>query len=151
MWSSNRVLSSQQLHIPYGGKPLRSFTRYYWRVQAYDKNGHASSWSPIAWFETAMLNENDWKGKWIGDGSEHPERTEDHYREDRMPLFRKDFKTGAATVTGARLYISGLGYYEAYINGKKVGDHVLDPGWTTYKKQVQYVVHDITPLYDKRK
>jgi alpha-L-rhamnosidase len=143
MWSSGKVLSSQQIHISYRGKPLRSSTRYYWRVKVYNKNDQSSSWSSIAWFETAMLQETDWKSKWISDGSQQPSQTEDYYKEDRMPLFRKEFKP-TATLVSARLYISGVGYYEAYFNGKKVSDHVLDPGWTTYKKQVQYVVHDIT-------
>nr|WP_231402058.1 family 78 glycoside hydrolase catalytic domain [Panacibacter microcysteis] len=62
-----------------------------------------------------------------------------------MPLFRKTFK-GSKKIIAAKLYISGLGYYEAYLNGRKVGNHVLDPGFTTYKKEVLYAVYDVTPM-----
>lgn len=61
-----------------------------------------------------------------------------------MPLFRKAFQP-KRKLESARLYVSGVGNYEAYLNGKKVGDHVLDPGWTTFKKQVLYINYDLTP------
>jgi len=67
-----------------------------------------------------------------------------------MPLFRKEFDANKKIVS-ARLYVSGLGYYEAFLNGNKIGDHVLDPGFTTYKKQVLYVVYDITSMLKKGK
>jgi alpha-L-rhamnosidase len=148
VWSSGKVSSTQNINIRYNGGPLKPFTRYYWRVRVYDDNNSESSWSEVAWFETAMLAQEEWKAKWIDDGSVQPSRDEDYYKPDRMPLFRKDFMA-ARQVRSARLYIAGVGYYEAYLNGKKIGDHVLDPGWTTYRKQVQYVVHDITSLISK--
>jgi len=145
VWTTGKVNSAQNTLLEYNGQPLKSFTRYYWRVRTYDKNGQVSSWSTAAWFETAMLNASDWKAKWIGDGSKQFERDEDFYQDDRMPLFRKQV-TLRKKISVARLYIAGIGYYEAYLNGKKINDQVLDPGWTTYKKEVLYVVHDITPL-----
>jgi alpha-L-rhamnosidase len=148
VWSSGKVKSSQNVNIAYEGKSLKSFTRYYWRVRVYDDKDEASVWSGDAWFETAMLDEKDWVAKWIGDGSRNPERDEEYFRNDRMPLFRKEF-TAAKNISAARLYISGVGYYEAYVNGTKVSDHMLDPGWTTYKKQVLYAVHDVTALLRK--
>lgn len=144
-WKTGKIISSQTLHVRYSGSPLKSFTRYYWRVKVYDKDGQSSPWSDIAWFETAMLSEKDWKASWIGDGKPQFTRDEDFYGDDPMPLFRKSFNTGRK-VAYARLYISGLGYYEAYINGKKVGDRALDPGWFSYQKQVPYSVYDITSL-----
>lgn len=148
IWSSGKVISSRNIQIEYGGKALQSFTRYYWRARTYDANGETSEWSPIAWFETAVLEQNDWSAQWISDGSTQPGKEEDYYKEDPMPLFRKAFVT-KKKITQARLYISGLGYYEAYINGQKIGDHVLDPGFTTYAKQVQYAVYDISSLIKK--
>ncbi len=65
-----------------------------------------------------------------------------------MPLFRKSFNASKKVVS-ARLYVSGIGYYEAYLNGNKVGDHVLDPGWTSYEKQVLYAVYDVTKQLQK--
>jgi len=143
MWTTGKVMSDQSLHITYEGQPLQPFTRYYWRVRVYDQQGVASGWSAPQWFETAALTASNWQGQWIGDGSTLPAREEDFYKEDRMPLFRKTF-TPKRKITAARLYISGLGYYEAYLNGKKVGDHMLDPGWTAYQQQVLYTVYDIT-------
>lgn len=143
IWKSGKIKSSQSLHIVYQGKALKSFTRYYWRVRVYDQNGKASSWSKPAWFETAMLDATDWKAKWIGDGSVQFKKDEDFYQNDPMPLFRKDF-TAKKKISSARLYISALGYYEAYLNGQKIGDQVLDPGWTSYNKQILYAVHDVT-------
>lgn len=143
VWQSGKVSSSANTHVPYSGESLQPFTRYYWRAKVYDQDGKASEWSEVAWFETAMMKPSDWKAAWIGDGSIQFERDEDFYNNDRMPLFRKSFNV-TKKIERARLYISGLGYYEAYLNGKKINDHVLEPGWTTYSKQVLYVAHDIT-------
>ena len=146
-WSSGKVPSDKSIQVEYNGKPLRPFTRYSWTVTVYDEDDKPLT-SEVASFETAMLDPQDWKAKWIGDGSKTPDNDIDHFRDDPMPLFRKDFRV-AKQISHARLYISGLGYHEAYVNGSKVGDHVLDPGWTTYKKQVLYTAHDITPLITK--
>ena len=144
-WASGKILSNQNSLIEYNGKQLQSFTLYFWRVRVYDANGQPSPWSSIATFETAIFESSEWKANWIGDGSKQFERDEDFYQDDRMPLFRKTFTT-KKKIQSARLYMAGLGYYEAYLNGKKIGDQVLDPGWTTYKKEVLYAVHDITSL-----
>jgi alpha-L-rhamnosidase len=143
VWATGRISTSENTHIEYEGNRLKSFTRYYWRLKVYDRHGQSSPWSEPAWFETAMQNQDDWKAAWIGDGRKQFERDEDFYADDPMPLFRKNFQL-RKDIVRARLYISGLGYYEAYLNGRKVSDHVLDPGWTTYSKEVLYVVHDIT-------
>jgi alpha-L-rhamnosidase len=151
---SNLVLNSGQMKgasnflIEYNGSPLTSFTRYYWRVKATDREGRESEWSPIAVFETAMLDTNDWKAKWIGDGRPQFTRDEDFYKDDRMPLFKKSFVAKKA-VARARIYVAGIGYHEAFLNGKKIGNNILDPGWTTFGKQVLYVTHDITPSIRK--
>ncbi|TCD01839.1 family 78 glycoside hydrolase catalytic domain [Pedobacter psychroterrae] len=147
-WNTGKVASSQSVHVAYDGSPLKPFTRYYWRVKVYSTNGASLGWSELQWFETAMLNASDWQGKWIGDGSKQFEKDEDFYKNDPMPLLRKTINA-EKNIASARLYISGLGYYEAFVNGKKVGDHVLDPGWTSYSKQVLYCVYDITPHMKK--
>ncbi len=149
IWSTGKITSRQSIQIEYEGNPLKSFRKYYWRIKVYNQKNEASSWSEINWFETAMLDPKDWNAKWISDGSSNPEHDEDYYKkEDRMPLLRKVFLTNKK-ITAARLYISGLGYYEAFLNGKKIGDHVLDPGFTTYRKQVLYAVFDITAMLKK--
>lgn len=148
VWQTGKVNSGQSIHVVFDGSALKPFTKYYWRVRVYNGENQVSEWSQTAWFETAMLDPADWQAKWVGDGKENPDKDEDYFRDDRMPLFRKEFSV-SKTVVSARLYISGLGYYEAYINGKKIGDNVLGPGWTTYRKQVLYSVYDIAPLLSK--
>lgn len=145
MWFTGKINTPAGTQIEYRGKLLQSFTKYYWKVKLYDQKGNTSGWSNTAWFETAMLHANDWIARWISDGSKNPPNDEDYYEQDRMPLFRKEF-FAKKNIESARLYISGLGYYEAYLNGEKIGDHVLDPGFTTFKKEVLYAVYDITDL-----
>lgn len=143
IWSSGIVDSGDNLHIPFAGNPLRSFTRYYWKVRVNDAQGETSEWSETAWFETAMMSDGDWKAKWINDGSATPEKDADFYKDDPAPLFRKSFNV-TKKIDNARLYITGVGYYEPYLNGEKIGEQVLDPGWTTYSKQVLYATYDVS-------
>lgn len=145
VWKSGKVSSRQNVNIPYSGKKLQPFTRYYWRVRAYNQDGGVSAWSQPAFWETSMLSPADWKAQWIADGSKDPEKEEDFYKDDPAPLFRKTFRPGKA-IKEARLYIAGIGYYEVSLNGKRIGDHVLDPGWTNYGKQILYSTYDITLL-----
>lgn len=149
-WSSGKINSSQSIQVEYAGSSLKSFTKYYWRIRVTNQKNELSAWSNANWFETAMLDTGDWEAKWINDSSSNPARDEDYYKDDRMPLLRKEFTAGKK-IASARLYISGLGYYEAYLNGKKIGDQVLDPGFTTYRKQVLYSVFDITNMLGKGK
>lgn len=144
-WNSKIINSSNSNLIVYEGVPLESFVRYYWRVRVYDIHGNPSNWSEIAWFDTAMLKDSDWTAKWISDGSSSPKIIEDYYKNDPAPLFCKEFST-KENVKSAKLYISGLGYYEAYLNGEKISPFLLDAGWTAYDHQVLYNVHDITHL-----
>ncbi len=143
LWDSGRIDSNQSVEVVYQGQPLRSAMRCYWKVRVWDKNGNPSDWSESAWWETAMLGEKDWKGKWINDGKISAEKDEDLYKEDPAPLFRREFQLSKPIRQG-RLYISGLGYYEAFLNGQRVGDHLLDPAWTMYSKRVFYSTYDVT-------
>ncbi len=145
VWATRKIISKKNTNIEYAGNPLKSFTRYFWKVRTYNEQNEVSEWSSAAWFETAMLDKADWQAKWIGDDRQQFEKDEDFYQDDRMPLFRKILLIKKEVVQ-ARLYISGIGYYEAYLNGKKVGDRMLEPGWTTYKKEVLYSTYDVTQL-----
>lgn len=148
LWNTGIVRSSQNIQLKYSGEPLQSFQRYYWRVRAFDKKGDPSPWSDIAQFETAILDSADWTALWVGDGGRVPESDSAFYGEERAPLFKKEFETGKK-IESARLYITGVGYYEAYINGNRVGDRWLDPGWTSYREQVLYSTYDVTSLLHK--
>jgi alpha-L-rhamnosidase len=145
LWDSGKVGSSESLAIAYAGQALRSGLRCYWKVRVWDGKGRPSAWSPTAVWETALLGDQQWKGCWINDGKPDPANEEDFYWDDPAPLFRKEF-VAPERIARARLYISGLGYYEASINGRRVGDQVLDPGWTNYEKRVFYCVYDVTGL-----
>ena len=127
LWDSGRVESTQSVHVVYNGKPLASAQTCYWKVRWWDSAGKPSPYSEAARFEMGLLNPKDWKGTWITGGGQ----------------LRKEFVIKGAP-TRARVYIAGLGYYELRINGRKVGDHVLDPGWTTYPRRVLYVTYDVT-------
>jgi alpha-L-rhamnosidase len=142
-WSSGRIESGESTGVVYDGAPLKPFNRYYWRVRTWASADAVPRWSETAWFETSMLEPNDWKASWIGDGSKQFERDEDFYQNDRMPLFKKTINVNKKVAT-ARLYVSGLGYHYIHLNGKQVGGNVLDPGWTNYSKEVLYATHDIT-------
>ena len=145
VWDSGKVNTNQSVQVTYRGLPLASGSRYYWKVQIWDQAGRPSGFSQAAWWEMGLLDRDEWGANWIGDGASVPDRDEDFYEDIPAPLFRKPFPA-EADVKKARLYISGLGYYEAFINGQRVGDHVLDPGWTNYGKRVQYSTYDVTDL-----
>jgi alpha-L-rhamnosidase len=143
LWDSGKVISGQSVQIVYGGKPLESRAACYWKVRVWDKEGHASPWSDPARWEMALLDPADWNATWVNDGKPNPASDEGYYKSDPAPLFRREFPL-AAPISRARLYITGLGYYEASLNGRRVGDHVLDPGWTMYGKRVFYSTYDVT-------
>jgi alpha-L-rhamnosidase len=144
LWNSGKVISRQSLNIDYAGKPLESRLRCYWKVRVWGRRGKASNWSKAAWWEMAFLEEDEWSAYWINDGKKTPTSDNDFYKDDPAPLFRKEFMS-EKTVKKARLYITGLGYYEAYLNGERVGDSVLEPAWTNYSKRIFYSVYDVMP------
>ena len=130
MWDSGRVVSRRSVAVPYDGKPLRSRTAYYWRVRLWDGGG-AGRFSMPGTFETALLDKNDWKARWLSVDCETV-----------SPLLRREFSV-TKPIARARAYVTGLGYYELYINGRKVGDRVLDPPRTDFPKRVCYSAYDV--------
>lgn len=116
------------------GKAMKPHTRYYWRVVTGE--GKDRIYSPVATFETGKFSNKDWKALWISDGKTKEEAA--------APVFRKTFTLQHAP-ENARAYVSAVGYYDMWINGRRVGDHHMDPGFTDYNKRSLYVTHDITP------
>ena len=138
VWSSGKINSDQSVQINYAGKNLQSEKKYAWQVRIWDNEGKVSAWSEAATFQMALLNQSDWKAKWIMPG----------YAEDALrasPLFRKQF-IAKKKIISATAYITAHGLYEAQINGKRVGDAFLTPGWTSYNKRLQYQVYDVLNL-----
>src|ERR1035437_3418779 len=131
IWDSGRRAAGETPYAVYpagdGAPPLLSGTTYYWRVRYWDRDGPSSPSRRAAWLETGFLVASDWKGRWIWGGNQ----------------LRKEFSLPAKPVR-VRVYVAALGYYELRVNGRKVGDHVLDPARTQYPKRVLYSAYDIT-------
>ena len=142
-WDSGKILSSESIDIVYAGKPLTAGQRIWWKVRVWDAGEKVSKVSKPAWFEMALLDPSDWQAQWIQRKSDGPIPESQMFDDHPAPLFRSEFVL-ARKVARARAYVSGLGYYELHLNGEKVGDHVLDPGWTTYSKRVLYSTYDVT-------
>lgn len=146
LWESI-VDTDQSQWISYQGKTLRSNTRCYWRVKVSTNKGD-SDWSDVAMWNVGLLYEADWQGRWIGlDRKMSWDEETEHSRLSARYL-RKEFELDKQ-VAKATLYICGLGMYEAFINGKRIGDQVLAPAPTDYRRTVLYNAFDVTQLLDK--
>lgn len=133
-WTSGKKISSSNL-ITYQGKPLLPFTKYYWLVELWDEDGNFIASSSMANFETGMMKMENWKGSWISD------RNDINFL--AAPYFRKVF-TPEKKIKSARAYIAAGGLYELYLNGKKVGNHRLDPMYTRFDRRNLYITYDVT-------
>ena len=157
VWNSKKVNSNKSVHVKYIGEALEAMKTYYWKVKIWDETGVSSGWSKIQKFEMGLMNMGNWgDSKWITLNKDT--RTSAHrfrdYKTGRMEkpepvdgfaasYFRNEISIDK-TIKNAQAYICGLGYYELYLNGEKVGDHVLDPAPSNYDKQAYYVNYDIT-------
>jgi alpha-L-rhamnosidase len=133
LWDSGRVASDETIQIPYQGKPLKSAQQVFWKVRVWDKDGRGSAWSQPASWTMGLLSEADWQARWIA------ARTD-----SETLLLRRDF-TVKPGLKRAIAYVSGLGHYELSVNGRKVGEDLLSPGWTKYDKTCLYDTRDLTP------
>ncbi len=134
LWDSGKAASDQTAHIAYGGKALASSQRVFWKVRAWDEDGNASAWSAPASWTMGLLEETDWQAKWIG-------ASED----SQTLLLRREVKIQPG-LERAVVHVCGLGHYEMTINGAKVGEDLLAPGWSKYDKTCLYDTHEVTSL-----
>ena len=137
VWDSGTVKSKSTVQIEYSGDGLKPFTRYFITVTSIDESGCAFASSGDDFFETGFLG-SAWTAKWIRGrhgaavmGSTHN--------------FRKEFEA-RGSIAKARLYVSALGLYEAFLNGRRVSDNIFTPGWTDYYNRVQYQAYDVTEM-----
>jgi len=169
MWNSGKVISNKMAFIEYVGKPLKSSQKYWWKVRVWDQKDEVSDWSAFAIWTMGILSEADWKAKWISaNGAEkyaikYSSARQDidikrdiiEYRKAIKPgatdpnyssmLLRKEFEVNPE-LRRAVIHVSGLGHYELTINGKKVGDYLLAPGWTDYRYTALYDSYDVTEM-----
>jgi len=176
MWDSDKVESKQSILIDYAGKSLESRKDYYWQVRVWDREGNVSGWSEPALWSMGLLDPEEWKAEWIG----APWQGEDPLPKNRgynpagiqipppppAPLLRKSFDI-SKEVSSAEAYVTGLGFFELYVNGNKVSDDVMVPNLTLYGKRqqlennyisipdnfreyrVMYLAYDITDMLEE--
>ena len=142
-WDTDKVQSEQSYLVSYAGEPLKSALTYWWRVRVWNSQDQVSSWSEPATWGMGFINEGDWQAEWIGAPWQGEEPLPDPANpwadqgEVEMPmpppapLLRKEF-TVDKEVAEAKAFVTGLGYFEFYLNGSKVGDDVLVPNQTDY-------------------
>jgi alpha-L-rhamnosidase len=156
LWDSGQINADQNTFVVYDGKPLHSAHTYYWSVQVWNNKTGKPTWSEVDSFATGILKEEEWdEVSWIGyeamedsmvvypgihHGSNHSSKTT---KRSIVPYLRKSFKVNK-TVQRALVFVSGLGQYELRLNGQKVGNDFLAPGWTNYNKTCLYNTYDVT-------
>ena len=145
-WISPWVRSDQSHLVPYSGPALQSATRYFWRVRVKDEQGRISRWSEPTWFVTGILHSNEWTAQWIGTGVEFKERSGRSPQDNDIPdpWLRKDVILPSKPVR-AYFHVASIGYHELYVNGRKVGDGVLNPCTTDHVHRARYLTYDIAP------
>jgi hypothetical protein len=135
LWDSGRVASDQSVLVDYAGKPLDSRQRYYWKVRVWDEHGQASGWSKVATWDMGLLRPGDWQpAQWIASGNPST---------SPPPVFRREFAI-VKPIRRATVFVCGLGHYELRLNGQRVGDSVIDPGWTDYRDTCLYSTYEVT-------
>ena len=142
LWDSDKQLSKQSTRVKYSGKTLESRQECWWQVRVWDRDGVVSDWSEAASWRMGLLSPEDWKAEWIGapwQGEEELPIPESRsmipdYMGPPAPLLRKSFQV-EKKVESAVVFASGLGYFELWLNGEKVGDDVLVPNQTNYGKR----------------
>jgi hypothetical protein len=164
LWDSGKINSGRSVLVSASSLELKPAQTYFWKVKAWNQDNQESGWSETAVFRTGLFQDSDWKNaKWIGfedmpatkkmvpgvhgKGDDLGEKCVDR---PVIPLFRKEFEVGKK-IKEATLYITGLGQYEASINGQKVGNGFLTPGWTNYDKTVFYNLYDVTAMLQQGK
>jgi alpha-L-rhamnosidase len=146
LWDTGKVVTDQSLHVAYGGKPLTSHGVCWWKVRVWDQDGNESAWSQPAHWTMGLLEARDWSARWIGwDSGDETDKKIAGSNHRRLParLVRREFKV-SKEVRRAIAYVSGLGFFELYMNGEKVGDRLMDPALTGYDRRACYVTFDVT-------
>lgn len=153
IWDSKKITSNQSIQVKYNGQRLLPVKTYFWKVMVWDNKNRVSQWSAPSQWQMGLMTKADWKNaQWIAyekipdnfiDVLPADSKKDQHKDNNILPLLRKSFNLNRQ-VKKATMFISGLGHFELSINGEKIGDHFLDPGWTKYDKQALYVSFNVT-------
>jgi len=138
IWSTGKVNSSQSVSVVYNGPALVSMQQLFWQVRIWDNKNKATAWSAPASWEMGIMDQDLWKASWITFKSEKEIKGS-----KPSPYLRKDFTSGKK-IASARVYVTALGLYQLFLNGQKVSADLFTPGWTSYKKRLQYQTYDVT-------
>ncbi len=164
IWDSGKINSSETIRHQLPDRKLKSNQKYFWKVEVWDNQGNTLV-SPVDSFEIAFLNKNDWQAQWIGKESTLEPHLEKGFlieeknnkaeieaieHSGQSLLLRKEVKL-LGKIKSAKAFVTGVGFYEFFINGKRVGDHVLDPAKTPYHKEILYSTFDVTNLLQNGK
>ena len=144
VWNSGKVNSAQSVNVACEGPALKSMQRVYWQVRIWDNNNKASAWSAPAFWEMGILEPESWKASWISMDSEKEIKSS-----KPCQYLRKDFST-TKKIQSARVYVTSLGLYQLFLNGKKVSTDLFTPGWTSYKNRIQYQAYDVTSMVQSK-
>jgi alpha-L-rhamnosidase len=137
---TGKIASDQSVLVAWPGAPLHSRERREVRVRVWGPDDQPSDWSAPAAVEAGLLSPDDWSGRFVA-----PDWEEDTSRPQPSPMLRREFAVGP-DLTQARLYVTALGVYEVRINGERVGDQAMAPGWTSYNHRLRYQTFDVTSL-----
>ena len=142
IWDSGKVQSNKSVNVIFRGRNLQPRENCYWKVKVWSGELE-SEWSEPAYWSVGLLYQNNWQGNWIGFDHAFPWDDEGTFPRLSARYFRKEFEV-KKEVKSAKAYIVGLGLYELYFNGKKIGDQVLAPTPTDFSKNIKYNVFDVT-------
>ena len=142
IWDSGKISGEESVHVEYDGPALKSEQRLWWKVRVWNQEDQVSEWSDVSFWQMGLLNEQDWNAKWIGSGVE--ENSEGPYPPHYL---RKKFQFGIdRLVSKATVHVTAHGLYELYLDGKKIGEDLLTPGWTSYQERLQVQSYDVSDL-----
>ena len=142
MWDSGKVETDASQWITYQGETLKRNAPYFWKVKVYTNKGE-SDWSSPAFWSMGLFNEADWQGQWIGLDRAAPGDSETQWSRLAARYLRKEFAL-KKEIKRATVHIAGMGLYELFINGQRIGDQVLAPAPTDYRKTILYNTYDVT-------
>jgi alpha-L-rhamnosidase len=153
-WDSGKRHSPASGDIRYDGQGLDPLGRYVWKARIWAESGEPSAWSDVATFETGMGGTGAWTASWIS-WDDHAVAFEPAAEKGPVdpvamglapvPYLRREFDVADGLIS-ARLYVTARGLYEARLNGRRVGDAVLTPGWTDYAVRIPYQAYDVTSM-----